>query len=145
MSDRVSRLAELRRKRDSRVSKGSGGAISSASVVDNTHVGAKDGNDLDNGAADIVKDTEMESTIDSKAGFEAKDIDNPNTVEAVETVIAQDTNELPRKSNETGPQNITYNSDLKKDIFPLLLKAQEGTERALNEIIWKAYLQNQAD
>lgn len=143
MSDRVSRLAELRKKRDFGAGKGPGGASGNIKDEDRSPTKAANGNDLKDVGNGSKEDTSKGSTIGEDSSVVAPR-SAPSTPD--QAVITQDHAE-PRKDekNETDFDKITYNSDLKRDISSLLAQAQAGTERALNEIIWKSYLQKQAD
>lgn len=137
MSDRVSRLAELRKKRDQKV-------VESLDDVKPVIVEKKVGHEQDK---DVNKTDEE---VSQKQDNLVASLPNEDTVLVATEPVSQsfevkspvDTSvSIDDKPNE----ELTYNSDLKRDISDLLNMAQAGTERAMNEILWKRYLESQAD
>lgn len=144
MSDRVARLAEIRRKRKAQEQEQNNGEILEV-------------HDAENGTPKTTREEAVfghltKSDGDKKEGdTNGKDQDEINDEEVSEVKIQISGNE-PQQLNETAVvvehppektevsvENLTYNSDLKRDLAPYLKRAQIDTERALNTILQEKY------
>lgn len=126
MSDRVSRLAKLRRKRDAGTAHSLGGTSAS---LPSTH--GECGNSSNQSQRAVADETSPGVEIETDLPIEDKQTEEESSVKS--------------EGAKEQAQPLTYNSDLKKDLAMLLNKATAETERSLNEIMWKAYVDDQAD
>lgn len=145
MSDRMSRLAEIRRLRDQNRKENSGA----------------DNNEQLSRAEEIQLPKKPESPISTSSKIHSSiNADGSNSQELpilAESLLQEkpslNSKNYQSKMSETGdkaeseqePLVSTYNSDLKNDLSSLLKKAKNGTDRAFNEVIWRTYLDNQPE
>lgn len=123
MSDRVARLAELRQKRAAK----KGGHLPKATIPEPS-----------------VEKNELVESPESPTP-EVAPLIQISENEAVEAVGAQTQSQLFQNIyNQTGTfgeldphqeEKVTYNSDLKSDLAPYLLRAKKGTHNVINRII----------
>lgn len=137
MSDRVSRLAELRKKRDQKVLESLDDV---KPVIVEKKVGHEQDKDVDKTDEEVFQ--KQENVVASLPNEDTVLVATESISQSFEVKSPVDTSaSIDDKPNE----ELTYNSDLKRDISDLLNRAQAGTERAMNEILWKRYLESQAD
>lgn len=146
MSERISRLAELRRKRD----------LASSNSHEVAMQNSSESTNLPATSEPIASKKEKDESSDLPKSEEKFEKSNEN----IKAVIVGDANEtLSKTPSSVGPSieinggettalergHAAYNRDLKNDISSLLSKAKLDTEMALNEIIWRSYRETQAD
>lgn len=144
MSDRVARLAEIRRKRKAQEQDQNNGEILEKHGAENGtskmtteeaifgHVTKSDGDKKEEDT--IGKDhdeTNDEEILKEKIQLSGNE---PHVLD--ETAVVEEPS--PEKT-EVSVENLTYNSDLKRDLAPYLKRAQIDTERALNTILQEKY------
>lgn len=118
MTDRISRLAKLRQKRDAGTAHSLGGTSAS---LPSTH--RECGNSSNQSQRAVADKTSSGVEIETDLAIEDKQSEEESSVKS--------------EGAEEQAQPLTYNSDLKKDLSMLLNKATAETERSLNEIMWK--------
>lgn len=137
---RVSRLAEIRKRRDAKSGndglKEGGGVKNDVSSELNAEIKLRD-----TGSRDEVADNEKDA---------ADVVQQTATSQQIPDALASDDQERLYREiyDQTGvfesegvqtEKAISYNSDLKEDLAPLYERARHGTERAINVIIQKKY------
>ncbi|KAM9932424.1 hypothetical protein OXX80_007935 [Metschnikowia pulcherrima] len=138
MSDRVARLAEIRRKR--KAQQGANATIEIEASVEATKPSAEVPSNLnvtsikDNKT--VEKNDQPEKSPDAKQSGQEKEEEEPvYTNEAGEvssSVALREASSSQDKSHEKGH---TYNSDLKRDLAPYLKRARLDTDRAINRVL----------
>lgn len=141
MSSRVSRLAELRRQRDSNPNSNPSDAV-----------GVQKANS-DSPASKVSEQEAISSALPKTTPavnvpvnvLENVSIGKP--VEDLSVLLGSSLAENPQLASEeqTREMKVTYNSDLKKDLSHLLNRARIDTDRVLYEIKWQSYQEDQAD
>lgn len=135
MSSRVSRLAQIRQRRNKTTEDG-GAAASATAGVDSLQESTSNDTGVIIAETQDVAD-ETEPVVDqSVADPEPRD---PNAIDLAEQDehfrdIYEQTGVFEATKTDS-EQAISYNSDLKDDLAPLYGRARHGTDRAINAII----------
>lgn len=147
MSDRIARLAELRRKRDSASAKSPEVPTHSVTELPNQLAAGEHSATIENEKnkshdVPIILKVQSESTEASEAQFVDDDEAPSNDKSSSES---SSVGEHGADTTENGYEFAAYNRDLKKDMSLLLNKAKLDTDKAINEILWQLYREKQAD
>lgn len=143
--DRVSRLAELRRKRQ----QGKTPEAVQTENIEKLENAQKLQNPEETPTEDVkalITDTSVEQEEYSNSAAPIFQVSENETVEAVAAKLQSEL--FQSISEQTGTfgevqshtkEKINYNSDLKQDLEPFLLRAQKGTENAINRLIQQRF------
>lgn len=136
MSSRVSRLVQIRQRRDKANDK-SEASLESAVNIDTL----KDKNDEDETEVPTgAEEAKKEAAEQANEDLGERDLNkiDQNEQDKLYRDIYEQTGVF--ETSESAPKAaVSYNSDLKKDLAQLYGRAHHGTERAINAIIQKKY------
>ncbi|GEQ70895.1 hypothetical protein JCM33374_g4575 [Metschnikowia sp. JCM 33374] len=145
MSDRVARLAEIRRKRKAQeTNNGSGVDTQQVSLAEqkekavSTHVTKpEDGNPDENELQESASGEKIAETLDI---HQKEDVPTQKPGILPKTGPDSSADEKPAsQTDERSTEAPTYNTDLKWDLEPYLRKARIDTDRALNKLLQEKY------
>lgn len=148
MSDRIARLAELRRKRDSAssntpdvaVQNVSGSSGQPTSITTQQTAAKKDHKEL------IELQNPLEENSESIGASEKQIVNDASATSLDQSPVVGISGHIKGSELAENEQEFAaYNRDLKHDLSSLLNKAKSDTERAINEIMWRSYRDKQAD
>ncbi|KAM9907720.1 hypothetical protein OXX79_000785 [Metschnikowia pulcherrima] len=138
MSDRVARLAEIRRKRKAQQGGNATNEIEASVVATKppAEVTSKLNVTSTEDTETVEKNDQSEKSPDAGQSGQEKEKEEPFvTEEAGEASSSVALREASSSQDESHEKGHTYNSDLKRDLAPYLKRARLDTDRAINRVL----------
>lgn len=138
MSDRVARLAEIRRKRKAQQGGNATNEIEASVVATKppAEVPSKLNVTSSEDTETVEKNDQPEKSPDAEQSGQEKEEEEPvYTDEAGEVSSSVALGEATSSQDESHEKGHTYNSDLKRDLAPYLKRARLDTDRAINRVL----------